>query len=713
MQKLDGKLIFSPSDLITFMDSKFDSWMARWSAEFPGEVLPDEADESHALLQKLGNAHEDNFLRKLKADGLDVAEVELAATDVSELATRKAMREGHQIIYQGVLSSDNFSGRTDFLYKVDGASSLGDFHYEVWDTKLAKKAKPYFVIQLCCYAEMLEAIQGVCPKSISIVLGDTSQKTFATNDYIYFYRQLKKSFLEFHQNFSRQAPPEDLTAGTFSRWKTHSERLILERDDLSRIANIRKVQIQRLKSGGIETMQGLADSPASGAPKMTAETFASLKAQAKLQIQTVKTGQTAYEFLPAVAGKGFALLPPVSPLDVYFDMEGYPHIDGGLEYLFGACFEESGELQFRDWWAHDRIQEKQAFEEFIDWAYSRWRQDKGMHIYHYAPYEVSAARRLAGRHATRVNEVDDLLRNEVFVDLFQIVRQGLQVGEPSYSIKYVEHLYREKRAGSVAKATDSVVFYERWIEAPDGEDWQTSSILNSIRNYNEEDCVSTQQLATWLRKVQKIRISSGDFQKDAFYTAVNTARSEQDAPPQTSAAAKLSEQLMADAEKLADPEERRVQELIAGLLEFHAREQKPIWWRYFDRRKMSDEELCQDLDCLVGLRRTKTQPIEVKKSHAFEYEFDPDQDTKIEKGDECRFLHDTNKIVVVHSIDRRRGRISIVSGPKAGCPPDNLYLVLNNYVSAKTIADSLYRIATNWQREKTAYACFVRLPQPA
>ena len=67
-----------------------------------------------------------------------------------------------------------------------------------------------------------------------------------------------------------------------------------------------------------------------------------------------------------------------------------------------------------------------------------------MHIYHYAAYEVSAVRRLSTQHDTRQDEVDELLRHEVFVDLYQIVRQGLRIGEDSYSIKSVERLYRPK-----------------------------------------------------------------------------------------------------------------------------------------------------------------------------------------------------------------------------------------------------------------------------
>lgn len=90
-------------------------------------------------------------------------------------------------------------------------------------------------------------------------------------------------------------------------------------------------------------------------------------------------------------------------------------------------------------------------------------------IYHYAAYEVSAMRKLMGRFGTREMEVDNLLRNEVFVDLYRVVQQGLRVGEPRYSLKNIEHLYMPKRAGDVSKATDSIVYYERWLEQQDGD----------------------------------------------------------------------------------------------------------------------------------------------------------------------------------------------------------------------------------------------------
>lgn len=181
----------------------------------------------------------------------------------------------------------------------------------------------------------------------------------------------------------------------------------------------------------------------------------------------------------------------------------YPLVSGGLEYLFGVWAQggASGSFEFKDWWAHDREEEKIAFEGFVDWVFSRWKANTGMHIYHFAAYEVSAVRRLSTWHDTRQDGVDELLRNEVFVDLYQIVRHGLRIGEDDYSIKAVERLYRPRRGTEVARAVESIVHYARWIESRQPRDWHVSRILKGIRDYNEDDCRSTAELLNWLGKV--------------------------------------------------------------------------------------------------------------------------------------------------------------------------------------------------------------------
>src|SRR5439155_20074535 len=92
-------------------------------------------------------------------------------------------------------------------------------------------------------------------------------------------------------------------------------------------------------------------------------------------------------------------------------------------------------------WALDRMQEKAAFERFIDFVVARLGQYPGLHVYHYGAYERSALTRLMGRYATREEELDQILRAKLLVDLLTVVRQGIRAGIESYSIKKLEPLY--------------------------------------------------------------------------------------------------------------------------------------------------------------------------------------------------------------------------------------------------------------------------------
>ena len=60
-------------------------------------------------------------------------------------------------------SVGNLAGFADFLIKVDKPSDLGNYSYEVSDTKLSRKAKAKFLVQLSFYSKLLAAVQGVAP----------------------------------------------------------------------------------------------------------------------------------------------------------------------------------------------------------------------------------------------------------------------------------------------------------------------------------------------------------------------------------------------------------------------------------------------------------------------------------------------------------------------------------------------------------------------
>lgn len=131
----------------------------------------------------------------------------------------------------------------------------------------------------------------------------------------------------------------------------------------------------------------------------------------------------------------------------FLDFEGDPFVDeGGLEFLFGYAFKDAtGAETYRSDWALSRADEKAAFERFVDFVIERLGTFPDLHIYHYAPYEPAALKRLMGRYATRQDEIDKMLRAGLFVDLYAIVRHAIRAGVESYSIKKLEPLYAFQR----------------------------------------------------------------------------------------------------------------------------------------------------------------------------------------------------------------------------------------------------------------------------
>jgi uncharacterized protein len=714
-------LLFSPTDLNNFLDSEFGSWMDRyyverkyreradagsvdgnsWSSPFLQTCQPDEIDEESKLVRRKGDEHEKRFLEKLKSEGKKVAEI--PGNDQKAALTCKAMAEAIPVIYQAYLTADNFAGYADFLVRQDGPSKLGKHHYEVWDTKLAKSAKPYFILQLCAYAEMLEKQQGVRPKGVEVVLGNGRQHRFETNRFFYYYRKFKAAFLEYQRLFDGTKMPHPGLGSSYGRWGALAAEILEKADHLCRVARCTRLQIRKLEAAGIDSMAKLAASTAPSVSGLDAQMFARLKRQAKLQVDSAGCDTPLFAITPPTADdprRGLALLPPASQADVFFDMEGYPLIDGGLEYLFGAVYQKARKPAFIDWWAHDDLEEKKAFEGFIDWVHARWKSDRSMHIYHYADYEVAAMRRLMGKYATREVEVDELLRNEVFIDLYKIVRQGLLIGTPSYSLKEVEHLYMPKRDGAIATAGGSIVAYQKWMDSGEPGDWQSSPILADIRSYNEVDCDSTRLLAEWLRKQQK---KSGiAYLPDERETSVPQATGA--AAPKVNRSKELAERLLAELEQgaVTDPERRRVQELLAWLLEFHWREAKPVFWRMFDRHEMTEDQLVDDFDCLGGLQRTARPRQPIRRSFLYQYRFDPDQDTKMGEGSKCMFAHDLAAKTTIESFDADKGFVELKLGAQQPPPPKRLSLIPDEYVSAKAISDAVFAYVSAWATGKSA-----------
>ncbi|MGH8502338.1 MAG: TM0106 family RecB-like putative nuclease, partial [Gammaproteobacteria bacterium] len=418
---------------------------------------------------------------------------------------------------------------------------------------------------------------------------------------------------------------------------------------------------------------------------LDAALFSRLRGQAALQSARRRDGENRHEplALDPEQRRGFYRLPKPDPGDIFFDMEGDPLEPGGLEYLFGVYYQDNGATRYRCFWAHDRMAERRAFEAFIDFVGERLRMFPGLHIYHYAPYEATALKRLMSMHGTREAAVDDLLRRGRLVDLYKVVREALRVSEPRYSIKNLETFYMGKRSGEVKDAGASMVFYEHWRLTSD------QKYLGDIQAYNEDDCRSTYLLREWLLKLRPADLPwLHDHEPDE--NGVVRAQPTEDEEELEHYRKLLLEDPTIQLQ--AESPVRSLRELTFHMLDFHRRCAKPEWWAMFARQEMTVDELIDDAECLGGLTEHPDYPLtRAARSAIYTYRF-PEQESKLKKGDTCR-RSDTLKVAgEIVELDEAASIVRIRGTGKEPLPP-SLSLIPQGPIDTRGLRSALYRVA--------------------
>ncbi len=614
----DGTLVHSASDLadaavcelavVRELDAKLGRLPAVEAAE----------DAMLARAAGLGDVHEQRVLADYvarfgpwdPATGHGVAQIERpsredrasrAALEAKRAETLAVLRAGADVVFQAGFFDGRFGGWADFIVRE------GDGRYAVYDSKLARHAKPTALLQLAAYADQLQAAGIAVADRVHLILGDRTTTSHRLVDLLPVYRERGarlQRMLDEHRAGSTAVAWGDPRYRACGRCEVCAPEVEAARDVLL-VAGLRTTQRARLAAAGVTTIDALAagDGPVEGIGRGTLDR---LRAQARLQVRqdppadavgpgtgddaVRTTGGVVYEIVAEDAIRG---LPLADPGDIFFDFEGDPLWvgpagpgDWGLEYLFGvveAPATPDATAPFRPFWAHDRAQEKQALVDFLAYVTQRREQFPGMHVYHYAPYERTALLRLAGRHGVGEATVDRLLREGVLVDLYATVRASLRTGQRSASLKKLEPLYLDTvRTGEVTTAGDSIVEYAHACEVRDaGDDDEWRRRLAQIADYNAYDCRSTLHLRDWLlAQVPGAGAApvpaaptepAGDADRDVVREPlVDTllALADGGTTGRTTAERSHDEQAVA---------------MVAAALGYQQREEKPFWWAHYDR----------------------------------------------------------------------------------------------------------------------------------
>lgn len=632
----DDRVYYSASDLTAAVKCEW-ALMRKLDAKLGRiEAAPEPED---AMLQRagvLGGEHEARELQRLLAEHgahvpgrpggvAEIAEPEprtdAAALVIAQESTVAALRDGADVVFQGTFFGDGFVGFADFLVRIPSAADDPRPRYEVWDTKLARKAKITALLQVAAYSRQLQLLDIPIGDSVHLLLGDTSISSHRLSDIApVLDDRVARLKLMIDERLAASDPIEWGAPGYTADGRcAECAAQVEEHRDVLLVAGLRGMQRARLMEAGITTIDELAASSGE-VPGIGDAPLARLRDQARMQLTApaesgagAGAGVSACARAGAGAGatavryrvhdaSGLAALPEPNAGDIFFDFEGDPlwtddrGRDWGLDYLFGVIDHDEGGENFRPFWAHDREQEKQALIHFLAYVVDRRRRHPGLHIYHYADYERSHLQMLCARYGIGEAVLDELLRENVLVDLYPIVKRSIRISQSSYSLKKLEPLYMgdELRESEVTTGADSIVAYVDYtVLVAAGQAEEAAAQLAEIADYNRYDCVSTLRLRDWLlaradeeNVGRRPDLVPDELKDDALAREEDVTRAALLAPIENIPAAGRD----ADQTALA---------LAAAAIEYHRREDKTYWWEHFNREIAPIEEWADQRDVFV------------------------------------------------------------------------------------------------------------------
>ncbi|EWT00265.1 nuclease [Intrasporangium oryzae NRRL B-24470] len=595
------RVVWSASDLAAASQCEFQ--VARRLDARLGRVEPaaEPVDALQDRIATLGDEHERRLLDRYRATA-EVACIERLQgrhTDeaLRDLRDRSLARfAAGVVVYQPGFYDGEFFGYADFVEPSDAG-------WVVADAKLARSAKPKAMLQVAAYADQLSAAGlSVAPEG-ALLLGDGRREPVPLRDVLPVFRARRDRL--------REIVRDRLGASGAAQWDDDLLTLcgscpecvaaIEAHDDLLLVAGLRRDQRRRLREAGVRTIHDLARAT-EGPAALTPATFARLRTQAAAQVGQLESGVVAFSPVDNHAPDDRPpFLPPPSPGDIFFDFEGDPLYSeddpatAGLEYLWGLrlASERPGEGEFVPLWAHDYADERQAFADFMTIVADRSARHPDLHIYHYAPYETTALKRLAGRYGLFEAQLDDLLRRQVFVDLYAVVRRAVVVSQPSYSIKKLEPLYMgdELREGDVQKGDVSIAEYHLYrLDREHGDEESAATRLKALQEYNAYDCLSTQRLRDWLIDTVGVRVTTPRPDDKPELRVPSDVAQERE---------RLAAALTDRAEATTEPASTRAWRLLSAAVGYHRREDLPFWWDHFHRLKTHVNEWADDRDVFV------------------------------------------------------------------------------------------------------------------
>ena len=367
-----------------------------------------------------------------------------------------------------------------------------------------------------------------------------------SNDSLVFLSGLRKS----HQKALNEVGIETLTGLAAIPKENISEIFEEKLEDKSELAFEAAINIWSKKSNNnLGDVHSKWEINKRKLPEIEVNQLIKLWRQARLQVIAAQTKETPTHFFSeqemvknmierekSKRGECLLHLPEMNEYDIYLDFEGHPfwQIAEGIVFLFGFLKKKNDNWSYIELWSHDKKTEKEKAKKLVEFLHDRYKTHPEMHVYHYNHTErallsdliddgdpTSSIVAILGHNfedsPLEKQQLEELINAGVFVDLLAIVRNSLQAGTESYSLKEMELLagfVRNRQGtektlnknkddsvsddGSIDKGAGAVFEFELYANADLYGIEKDENRLKRIADYNKDDVEATRQLHEWL-----------------------------------------------------------------------------------------------------------------------------------------------------------------------------------------------------------------------
>ena len=241
------------------------------------------------------------------------------------------------------------------------------------------------------------------------------------------------------------------------------------------------------------------------------------------------------------------------------------------------------------------------------------------------------------------------------------------------------------------RASENLIAFEAALEDGTARDAEATATRGIVAAYNEDDCRATLALRDWLEE-RRAELAARLGAELPRPVAVDAEPVTED-PEVTRIRAALLAGLPAEPGERTG--EQKAKALLADLLDWHRREAKPAWWRYFRVRTLSAAELTGEPDALGGLTGGEVVG-QVKRSVIRRFAFPP-QEYRFRAGDKAGDPA-SGKEWSIWAVDDGKGTIDLKIGQGySGALP--AALVEDSPVNTKVLADRLLALGDRVVRE--------------